>query len=264
MTAVSRFLEARGTVLHVREDRNGSGPVWAWVNSLGSDLRIWDSVIQRLPGRHLRHDLRGHGLSSAPPGPYSIAGLAADLEAVLEHAAAEEVILAGISIGGLISLRAALDAPQRLRALAVLDSGARIGSHEFWNDRIGKIRAGGLSSVAGGVSRRWFSPAYPEREPAAFEGYTNMLRRTPLEGYLGACAALRDEDLTPRLPEVQLPTLVLCGTEDGATPPELSRALADGLPRAEYREIPAAGHLPPLEQPDETSRLLKEFSNDIG
>lgn len=264
MTGRSRFLAANGTVLHVREDDNGEGPVWAWLNSLGSDLRIWDAVTALLPGRHLRHDLRGHGLSSATPGPYTIAELAADLEAVLAAAGAREVILSGVSIGGLIALRAALDSPGRLKALAVFDSGARIGSSEFWEGRAAAIRLDGLENAASGISRRWFAPDWPQREPAAFEGWTNMLKRTAPEGYLGACAALRDEDLSGRLAEIRLPVLVACGSEDSATPPEMSRALAEALPDATYREISGAGHLPPLEKPAETARLLKGFSNDQG
>lgn len=257
----ARFANAGGVTLHVRDESNGPGPTWAFVNSLGSDMRIWDEVVAELPGRSVRHDMRGHGLSDAPAGEYAVADLAGDLRSVLAEAASGPVVLVGISIGGLVALRTALDAPGLVSRLVIMDSAARIGSTQSWSERIATVSAGGIAAISQATATRWFSRGWPERNPAAFAGWRNMLERTPVPGYLGACAALRDEDLTQRLAEVSAPALVLVGSEDEATPPALSRALAAGLPNARLVEVDGAGHLPCLEKPTDVARLIREFAD---
>lgn len=261
----TRFINANNVVLHVREDVTGGAErTFAYVNSLGSDLRIWDGVTTRLRGRHLRHDLRGHGLSSAPDGPYSIAAMAADLRQALLHAGAPRVTLVGVSIGGLIAMRLALESPELVEALVVMDTAAKIGTAELWEERIGLVNERGIANAARTVAARWFAPNYPERHPTEFEGYTNMLAATPQAGYVGACHALKSEDLRPRIGEIEAPALVINGAEDLATTPETARELARALTRsgAAYVEIPGAGHLPCVEKPAAVAAAIREFNHD--
>src|SRR5690606_29395985 len=98
--------------------------------------------------------------------------------------------------------------------------------------RITTLRQHGMAHLGETILGRWFAPEFAARKPAAYRGYLNMLNRTPVEGYTGTCEAIRDADLTDAVRRVTTPTLVLCGAQDAATPPELVRGLADLLPNA--------------------------------
>ena len=92
-----------------------------------------------------------------------------------------------------------------------------------------------------------------------FVGYTAMLTRTPVDGYVGTCAALRDADLTESTRALKMPALCIVGDQDGATPPDLVRSMADLICNSEFRIIPDAGHLPCIEQPDAVAGLIGTF-----
>lgn len=261
------FVDAGGVALHVRRDAPATtatadpdAPTLVYPHSLGTELRIWDGVVERLPHRYqLRIDLRGHGLSEVPAGDYSIAAMTGDLWGVLDRLRIGPVVVIGVSVGGQIALRAALERPAQVVGLVALDTAARIRAAENWTDRIAAVHAGGLEPLADGTVARWFVADQADRDPTTVRGYRRMLLRTPVEGYVATCAALRDEDLTPRLPEIVQPVLVLCGSHDAATPPEVVRGLANALPRARYVEIADAGHLPCLDQPGATAAHIDAF-----
>lgn len=255
---MTRFAKVNGLVLHYRLE--GEGPPVVFINSLGSDLRIWDAQALGLAPRFqvVRYDKRGHGLSEAPPAPYTLADHTHDLKALLDHLALGPVSLVGISVGGMIALDFARTYPQHTRALVLMDTGARIGSTESWNERIRAIREASLAEVATGVIGRWFTPAFFQEKPAEAQGYYHMLSRTPAEGYIGTCAALRDADLRGRLGAVRVPALVLCGAQDPSTPPSLAEALAQEL-GAPLQLIEEAAHLPCLEQPQATLQAIAAF-----
>ncbi len=251
------------TLQYVVEGRE-SGPPLVFVNSLGTDLRIWDGVVPRFKDRFriVRYDKRGHGLSDAPEGPYTIAGHAGDLHQLLQHLEIDNPIVVGLSVGGMIALQYA--AQHAVRALVLCDTGARLGSEASWNERIAAIREKGMEGMADPIARRWFAPSFPQREPALFRGYRNMMARMPAEGYIGTCAALRDGDLRDVVSTIQAPGLVLCGTEDVATLPEFVRGLAEALPNARFETIAGAGHLPCVEQPQETATNIDRFLRENG
>jgi len=256
------FVQLNRLTLHYRLEGEGE-PTLVFLNSLGSDLRIWDGVVATLrEHRVLRYDLRGHGLSDAPAGPYTLEDHSADLQALLEHLGIARAVLVGISVGGLIALDLARRWPERVEALVLCDTGARIGSEDSWNERMATIRQKGLPEVARAVIARWFTEDFFLRRPAEAAGYYNMLSRTPVEGYLGTCAALRDGDLRPWLSRIRTPALVLCGELDKATPPELSQALAEGL-GARLALIPQTAHLPCVEAPALVGQHIRSFLKEL-
>ena len=261
---MASFANLDHLTLHYRLEGEGS-PTLVFLNSLGSDLRIWDGVVASLEGRCrvLRYDLRGHGLSDAPVGPYTLEDHSSDLAALLERLGIDRAVLVGISVGGLIALDFARRWPERAEALVLCDTGARIGSEESWNERMAAIRQQGLPEVARTVIARWFSEDFFTRRKAEAAGYYNMLSRTPVEGYLGTCAALRDGDLRPWLGGIRRPALVLCGELDKATPPELSRELAQGL-GARLELIPQTAHLPCVEAPALVGQHIRSFLKELG
>ena len=240
-------------------------PPLVFANSLGSDLRIWDSVASRLAAhfRIIRYDKRGHGLSDFTEPPYTINDLARDLVGLLDTLEIGEAVVCGISVGGLIAQCLALDHPQRVRALILCDTGARIGSAESWDQRITTVQAGGLQPLETPSMERWFTQTYRQRCPADVRGYSNMLLRTTVAGYLGTCRALRDADFTQDAARINQPTLVLCGEEDIATPPELGQTLARLIPHARFSLIQKAAHLPCIEQPAAVADRMMELFREV-
>jgi 3-oxoadipate enol-lactonase len=260
------FVTLDAVTLHCQRQGSEAGPPLVFVNSLGTDLRIWDALVTDFADRYgvLRYDKRGHGLSDAPPGPYRIADHSGDLQRLLAHFDIDGAFVVGVSVGGMIALDLAARHPERVAGLVLCDTGAKIGVPDFWNARIQAIRERGLPAVAREILQRWFAPSFAKREPAAYQGYYNMLSRTLEAGYLGTCAAIRDADLRAELRSVEQPVLVLFGAADVSTPPSLGRELADALPDARFEVIDDAGHLPCVEQPNALATRIKEFLQEHG
>ncbi len=251
-----RAVQANGQSLHVRLDGAPDGVPVVFANSLGTDLRLWDKVLDRLPTglRLVRYDLRGHGLSACPPGPYEMDDLIDDAAALIAQMELGPVIFVGLSIGGMIGQGLAARRPDLVRALVLSNTAARMGTAEMWQARIGAIRAGGIEGVAETILDRWFGPAFRNGPEAELWGA--MLRRTPVEGYLGCCAAIAGADLTVTTAALRLPVLAIAGAEDGASPPDTVAATAALVPGAAFDVIEGAGHLPPVETPDAYAALL--------
>lgn len=257
-----------GVRLHYADERQGRPVTLAFVNSLGTDFRIWDGVVERLPAAAgaIRHDKRGHGLSDAPAGPYTLDDHVGDLAALLDHLGVGRAVIVGVSVGGMIAQGYALAHPDRVAGLVLCDTGACIGTAQMWNVRIAAVTTGGLGSIADAILQRWFSTPFRAHRQTELAVWRNLLVRTPDHGYAGTCAALRDADLRDLVGTIETPTLCVCGDEDGATPPELVRELAALIPDATYLEIEQAGHLPCIEQPavlaDAITTFLRE--NELG
>ncbi len=246
---------------HFTLDGTREGIPLVFINALGTDLRIWDGVVPHLTEHHLvlRFDKRGHGLSDCPPAPYSIRDFSTDLLGLLDQLEISQAIVVGISVGGMIALDFAACWPDRVHSMTLCDTAPVIGTADFWNDRINRLRENGMQSMAAAILARWFAPGFKEKSPAAYQGYYHMLTRMPVEGYTGTCEAIRDADLTEAAKTVEAPTLILCGTEDVSTPPGLVQGLTELMPNAEFQEIPGAGHSICIEQPDAVAAQIKRF-----
>ncbi|MGK9042921.1 3-oxoadipate enol-lactonase [Rhizobium sp. SA279] len=246
------FLRCGETVIHYRIKGLDTGkPVIAFINSLGTDFRIWDAVIEALGDdyAYVLHDKRGHGLSDVGHAPYSIDDHAGDLIALLDHLGVKSAIIWGLSVGGLIAQGLYARRPDLVRALILSNTAHRIGTAEMWNARIDKIAADGLVSLVDPVMERWFTPAFRKPDNAAYAGARNMLSQQPEAGYSGTCAAIRDADFTEEAGRIAVPTLCVAGDQDGSTPPELVQSLAGLIPASRFVTIAGCGHIPCLEQP---------------
>jgi 3-oxoadipate enol-lactonase len=243
--------------LHYRVDGAKDAPPVVFVNSLGTDLRLWDGVLDLLPPdlRLIRFDKRGHGLSSLGDG--SIADHAADAIAIIEEVARGPVVMVGLSIGGLIAQRVASDRPDLIRALVLSNTAAKLGTAESWQARIEAIQSGGLESIADAVMERWFGAAFLAARELPI--WRNMLLRTPAPGYIAACRALASADQTADTARLTQPTLVIAGEKDSASPAEIVRSTADLIPGADFHLIPGAGHLPPVEMPAAWAGIVAPF-----
>lgn len=236
-------------------------PVLVFSNSLGTDFRIWRDLIVRLVGDFaiVTYDKRGHGLSDAPPAPYKMDDHVSDLAGLLDYLEVKNALVCGLSVGGMIAQGLALSRPDLVRALVLCDTGHKIGHDDLWNDRIKRVREGGIDAIADSIMQRWFSTEYRSPDNPDFAGYRNMLTRTPVAGYIGTSYALRDADFTTRTPSIDVPTLCVVGDEDGSTPPALVKELAGLIDGALFEVIEGAGHLPCIEKPEELYNLVHPF-----
>jgi 3-oxoadipate enol-lactonase len=264
MTASPEWADLGPVALHSREDGDAEGAPLVFANSLGTDLRIWDAVVARLPPglRVIRYDKRGHGLSACPPAPYAMGALVSDLERLLDRLSVREAVVVGLSIGGMIAQGLAVKRLDLVRAMVLSNTATKIATPAVWAERIAAVRAGGIEAVAEATMQRWFSK--PFRETPQMQGWRNMLVRQPVEGYLGAMAAISGTDLYTPTSGLSLPTLVIAGAEDGSTPPDLVRETAELIKGARFELIRGAGHVPPVEKPAEYAGLLGGFLSGIG
>lgn len=149
--------------------------------------------------------------------------------------------------------------PDLVSYLVLFDTAARIGSAEGWEDRIREVKSRGLKELTSVILPIWFSNSFSENQPAVHRGYRNSLTRMPMQGYIGACAALRDADLTERVTAIEAETLVITGDQDTSTPPDQGRALAEAIPSARFELLEGAGHLSTVEQPESAAKVIHAF-----
>jgi len=236
-------------------------PVLVFANSLGTDFRIWRDVIVRLAGDFaiLLYDKRGHGLSDVGQTPYSIEDHASDLIGLLETLEIKKAIVCGLSVGGLIAQSLYQQRPDLVSALILCDTAHKIGTAESWNSRISAIETDGIASMCDASMERWFTPAFRRPENTAYNGYCNMLARQPVAGYVATCAAVRDADFTEVAKTIAIPTICIVGDQDGSTPPDLVKSLAQLIPNARFEIIRDAGHIPCVEQPETLTAVIRAF-----
>jgi 3-oxoadipate enol-lactonase len=258
--------EINGIHLHYCRSGPPEAPAVVFANSLGTDLRIWESVLDHLGGgiQSLCYDKRGHGLSDAPPPPYTLDDHIDDLAGLLAHEGLHNAVICGVSVGGMIALGLAARKPEDIRALILCDTAHKIGSDALWNERIALIQKHGMESIADAILERWFSAAFRRTNPAAMAGWRNMLVRTPVDGYVGTCTALRDADLTLAARALELPVRCLAGSEDGATPPDLVQSMSELIPESHFQVVAGAGHLPCIEAPRETGAIIAEVIEEYA
>ncbi|MBW8640628.1 3-oxoadipate enol-lactonase [Hoeflea sp. WL0058] len=261
-----QFARINGVTIHFQLIGAPEGrPVIVFSNSLGTDFRIWRDVIMRMAGEFaiVAYDKRGHGLSDVVQSPYSIDDHVGDLKGLLDLLGVTNAFICGLSVGGVIAQGLYARRPDLVRALILCDTAPKIGNADLWNGRIEAIEKAGIASISDAILERWFTRKFREEQTDEFAGYRNMLVRTPQEGYVGTCAALRDADLTAEAEKISVPTICIVGEEDGSTPPDLVGAMAKLIPDAMYQPIPNAGHLPCIEQPIVLAEAIKAFVDEV-
>src|SRR5277367_5857635 len=256
------FVKANGLVIHYRDQGQRDGPALVFINSLGTDFRIWNEVAAILAPdfRIVTYDKRGHGLSESGPDENDIADYARDLAALLDAVAVGRATIVGLSIGGLIAQELYRQNPERVAALVLCDTAAKIGTDEVWDQRIAEVERGGIEALADAVLQRWFTAHFRAARSTELAGMRAMLTRTPRQGYLAACGALKRADLRSYAGQIETPTLCLVGDQDGSTPVALVRETAVLIPRSRFEIVEGAGHLPNVERPEIVAKLLVEHA----
>ncbi len=250
--------------LHYREEGPPAGAAVVFAHALGTDLRLWNLVVPMLPKglRLVRFDMRGHGLSDCPPGPYTMGALVRDAERLLDRLEVRDCVFVGLSIGGMIAQGLAVKRFDQVRALVLSNTAARIATPQIWADRIEAVRKGGVEAIAEATLQRWFAPVFRDSDQAA--AWRHLLTRQPAEGWMGCAAAISGTDFYAPTAGLTLPTLAIAGSEDGSTPPDLVRETADLIKGSRFHLIRGAGHLPPADRPEAFAEALGGFLADIG
>jgi 3-oxoadipate enol-lactonase len=237
-------------------------PPLVLAGSLGSTLAMWGPQLPRLTERHrvVRFDLRGHGGSAAPDGPYAMSDLGGDVLAVLDALGLARASFCGISIGGMIGLWLAIHAPERVERLVVVSSSAHVPPAEAWSERAWTVlSAGGTDPIADAVVGRWLTPEYASEHPEMRAWLRDMLTSAQPEGYAGCCAAIGAMDLRDGLPGITAPTLVITAPRDESIPPAHGEALAAAIPGARLVGLSDGAHLVSVERADEVTDLIESF-----
>ena len=259
-------IESNGTSLHVEVTgaQETSAPTVVFTNSLGTDLHLWDPIMDLLPDgpRYIRWDKRGHGLSDVPEPPYSMGQLVSDAEAVCDALEVRDCVFVGLSVGGMIAQGLAVKRMDIVRAMVLSNTAAKIGHPQLWADRIASVERHGMAALTDGIMERWFSA--PFRQSDAVQPWREMVESQNPKGYAGICAAISGTDFMTPTSGLRLPTLGIAGSDDGSTPPDLVRETADLIPGSTFHVIRRAGHLPCVEQPQEYARLLTDFLTRTG
>jgi 3-oxoadipate enol-lactonase / 4-carboxymuconolactone decarboxylase len=248
--------------LHWRQD--GSGPPLLLLNSIGCDLSLWDDAMPYLSGfQVLRMDMRGHGESDIPAGDYSLDQLAQDALSVLDAAGVAKAVVCGLSLGGMIAMALALAAPNRISALILACTSARM-DRNVWDARIAAIRSGGMTGIADTVMARFFSDSFRRDHPQAVARIRARLIKMDAEGYVRCGAAIRDMNLIDRISAIRAPTLIIAGTQDVSTPFDgHGSEIRDRIPHARVRMLPTA-HLAPVERPQDFAAAVEAFLSEIS
>jgi len=246
-------------------------PVLVLANPIGTNAGIWKHQVPVLSRyfRVIRYEHRGHGQpgaqSPAPPGPYTIAELGTDVLGLLSDQGIERAAFAGVSLGGMVGLWLAANAPERITSLAVICSAlVPLPSAQAWRDRVAIVREQGTAAIAGMAVPRWFTPAFLSRSAAEVSAVTSMLTATSPAGYAGCGDAIAGMDLRPLLPSVKAPTLVVSGAEDPAAPPAQGARTALGIEDSRLAVVRGASHFAHFETPGPvTDALLRHFRSTI-
>ena len=247
-------------VVEIAHDVTGptDAPFLVFSNSLGSTPEMWDGVAPALAERLrvVTYDHRGHGRSPVPPGPYDLADLGGDAMTMLDRVVADRVHWCGLSLGGMVGMWLAINAPERIDRLVLCCTSAKLGPPSMWAERAAAVRADGVESIADAGIGRWLTPGFIEREPEATARVRAMLVATPDEGYAECCGVIERMDLLDQLGAIRAPTLVIAADDDPATPPEHGERIAAGIPDARFEVVSGARHLAAVEQPAAMTALI--------
>ncbi|OGP75300.1 MAG: 3-oxoadipate enol-lactonase [Deltaproteobacteria bacterium RBG_16_49_23] len=261
------FATANGIRIHYKLSGRKEGLVVILSHSLASSLKMWDPQMEMLESRFrvLRYDTRGHSRSETTPAPYTLEGLGEDALGLLDQLGMDRVHWVGLSMGGMIGQSIALNHPDRLLSLSLCDTAAVIPAEAqpIWEERIEGVRQRGMSSQLDATMERWFTPSFLSLNPPMLTLIKEELLTTPAEGYIGCAIAIRKLNYLNRLSEIHLPTLIMVGEDDPATPVSASEAIHERIKNSGLIILRSARHLSNVEQPGVFNENLVDFLMNV-
>ena len=227
---------------------------------MATNLHYWDPQIPALAEhfRVVRYDSRGHGASVANQGPYSVEGLGRDALAIMDALGIERVHWLGLSMGSVVGLWLLVHARERIGRAVLASTAAQIPGPDLWNNRIQSARDTGMNGVAMASSERWFTKTFRDAKPEKVEAVMEMVRATPLHGYLAALAAIRDMDMREAIRSISNKVLVIAGRHDPSTPPGMGALVASSIEGAKFVTLEAS-HLSNIEDEANFTKAAVDF-----
>jgi 3-oxoadipate enol-lactonase len=236
------------------------GAPWiVWSHSLACSVRMWDPQIAAFKDRYqlLVYDMRGHGATTAPHGPYSLDMLADDVLGLVSFLKIQKAIYCGLSIGGMIGQTIALRGRGPFERLVLADTTHTQNADAIkqWEERIRIAEAQGMQPLVASTMERWFTA--PFRESPQAKKIADLIAATPVAGYVGCGHAIMKLNTTARLKEIKLPMLAITGEADGAAAG--TRYIGENVPGAKFVSLKNAAHIANVEQPEPFNRALQDF-----
>jgi len=245
-----------------------SGPVVLMAHSLGCNLHMWDAQMPSLEPdyRVVRLDMRGHGLSDVPPGPYTLDELADDVIAVMDSQNIEKAHWVGLSVGGMIGQSLLLRYPNRFISAALCDTASAQpeAAGPIWDARIKAVETDGLRSIVDATMERWFTAAGLRTMNPAVGAVKKQLASTSDAGYVACCHAIMRLNYIDQLSDIKVPVSLIVGAEDLATPVSGSEAMQIRLPNSKLNVLENAAHISNVEQVEAFNNVLLPFLKSVS
>jgi 3-oxoadipate enol-lactonase len=228
-------------------------------HSLACSVRMWDPQVAALKDRYciLNYDMRGHGKSAAPQGPYTLDMLADDVLGLMKELGIKRATYMGLSIGGMIGQTLALKRPELFDKMVLADTSHAQPPEAIkqWEERIRVAQTQGMKALVPSTMERWFTPSFRESPPA--KKIAKLIEDTPVAGYIGCGQAIMKLNTTARLKDIKLPVLAIAGEADPSAPG--TRHIGENVPGAKLVMIPKAAHIANIEQPETFNQALRAF-----
>jgi 3-oxoadipate enol-lactonase len=251
--------KVNGTELNYEVSGKEGAPWLVLSHSLACNTRMWDPTIAAFKDKYriLNYDMRGHGQSAAPGGPYTLDMLADDVLGLMKELKIERCKFVGLSIGGMIGQTLALRQTGKFEKMVFADTGHMQPPEAIkqWEDRIKIAQSQGMKALVPSTMERWFTPAFRESAPA--KKIADIIAATPVNGYVGCGQAIMKLNTTAKLKEIKVPVLAITGESDpsaGAT-----KYIGEHVPGAKFVSIAQAAHIANVEQPEKFNQALRDF-----
>jgi len=253
-------IKANQAQVHYEIHGDDTAPVLLLSHSLGVNGDMWRPQVSSFTQqfRVVRYDTRGHGQTTASPGPYSMDLLGRDVIALLDELRLEKVHFCGLSMGGAIGMWLGVNAPQRLNRLVLSNTAAKLGTAEGWKSRIDSVKKSGMQAVAPGIIERWFTAGFRESHREVVSSTQKTMEETGPGGYVACCEALSAMDQRSTVSKITVPTLVVVGAHDPVTTRADGQFLVEKIRDARYVELDAA-HLSNIEDAQHFSTAVAGF-----
>lgn len=256
-----------GVALHYEISGAAKGPWVTFSHSLAASSAMWSRQIEYLTPRYriLTYDFRGHGKSPAASAPFTPMDLVNDIEGLLAKLAIEKTHFVGLSLGGMIGQGLALHYPDRLHSLVACNCRSDVppAGMAGWKERIALVQSSGIDAIVEPTLQRWFAPGFEKRRPEVAAAVRAMIAGTSAEGYIGCANALMQVAYRARLHRISVPTMFICGAQDGAAPPAEMRAMHEAVPGSAYCGLDPAGHISNIDDTPGFNQALAAFLQKV-
>ena len=260
-------IKANGIQMNYELSGRKGAPIVVLSHSLSSSLLMWNPQMDvlNLYFQVLLYDIRGHGDSDTPLGAYTLELLGNDAIGLLDALNINQVHFIGLSMGGMIGQCLALNYPHRLKSLVLCDTASVIPSdaQPIWQERIDKARKKGMEALLEETMERWFTPAFLTKNSQMLALIQKQFLATPVSGYIGCAEAIRKLNYLDRLSEIKMPTLIMVGEDDPATPVSASVAMHERISNSKLVILPSARHLSNVEQTEAFNEALLLFLKNL-